>query len=164
MSERFYKTGSYRKGASISEILETDEITLHKPCGGLGNCGKCRVVAGGEIPAPTEQEIRVISSADMQMGVRLACCVKPIGDFMVTLTGEKEMSVLSEFVWAPLKFQKTGYGLAVDIGTTTIAAGIYDLSDGTRKAMVSRRNQQCRFGADVISRMMAAAAPCCTST
>lgn len=45
------------------------------------------------------------------------------------------------------------YGMAVDIGTTTLAAYLYDLSDGRRLGVRSAVNPQRVFGQDVISRM-----------
>ncbi len=45
------------------------------------------------------------------------------------------------------------YGAAFDIGTTTVAAYLYDLSKGSMKAVESMLNPQQRYGADVISRI-----------
>ncbi len=45
------------------------------------------------------------------------------------------------------------YGAAFDIGTTTIAAYLFDLNTGERKAVHACLNPQRRFGADVISRI-----------
>ncbi|HWQ80335.1 MAG TPA: ASKHA domain-containing protein [Anaerovoracaceae bacterium] len=45
------------------------------------------------------------------------------------------------------------YGVAVDIGTTTVAAYLMDLSDGTQVDVESAVNSQRKYGADVISRI-----------
>ncbi|MDR1320218.1 MAG: ASKHA domain-containing protein [Gracilibacteraceae bacterium] len=45
------------------------------------------------------------------------------------------------------------YGVAVDIGTTTIAATLVDLRDGSAIGTASATNAQNIFGADVISRI-----------
>ncbi|MGI6552686.1 MAG: ASKHA domain-containing protein [Bacillota bacterium] len=45
------------------------------------------------------------------------------------------------------------YGLAVDIGTTTVMAGLLDLHSGKTMVTVSAGNTQNIFGADVISRI-----------
>ncbi|HPJ21902.1 MAG TPA: ASKHA domain-containing protein [Clostridia bacterium] len=45
------------------------------------------------------------------------------------------------------------YGVSIDIGTTTIAVYLYDLTYGTLKGVVSQMNNQKQFGADVISRI-----------
>jgi len=46
------------------------------------------------------------------------------------------------------------YGAAFDIGTTTLAASLLDLRDGSEKALVSRMNPQTSFGDDVLSRIV----------
>ncbi len=48
-------------------------------------------------------------------------------------------------------------GVAFDIGTTTVAAYLVDLESGMVIASESMANEQARFGADVISRIAAAA-------
>lgn len=48
------------------------------------------------------------------------------------------------------------YGLAVDIGTTTVAAYLYDLSTGSQVSVASALNRQNTVGADVMSRIDAA--------
>lgn len=45
------------------------------------------------------------------------------------------------------------YGMAVDIGTTTVAAYLYDLVSGKRVSTGSMLNPQRKYGADVISRI-----------
>ncbi|MBE3587851.1 MAG: DUF4445 domain-containing protein [Thermoanaerobacteraceae bacterium] len=52
------------------------------------------------------------------------------------------------------------YGLALDIGTTTVAGSLIDLRTGRELAVVADLNKQSRYGADVISRIdFAAASP-----
>ncbi|MGZ9810698.1 ASKHA domain-containing protein [Pseudoroseicyclus sp. H15] len=45
------------------------------------------------------------------------------------------------------------YGLAIDLGSTTIAAHLTDLRDGTVKASAGVMNPQIRFGEDLMSRV-----------
>jgi uncharacterized 2Fe-2S/4Fe-4S cluster protein (DUF4445 family) len=45
------------------------------------------------------------------------------------------------------------FGLAVDVGTTTLVAALYDLADGTLKGQQSCINPQTSFGDDVLSRI-----------
>jgi uncharacterized 2Fe-2S/4Fe-4S cluster protein (DUF4445 family) len=47
------------------------------------------------------------------------------------------------------------YGIACDLGTTTVVATLLDLSTGTPIAVASMLNKQQPFGADVISRISA---------
>jgi len=48
------------------------------------------------------------------------------------------------------------YGIAFDLGTTTVVATLLDLSTGTPAAVASALNAQQPFGADVITRISAA--------
>lgn len=48
------------------------------------------------------------------------------------------------------------YAIAIDLGTTTLAASLIDLPSGKRLAMTGSLNPQRRFGADVVSRLDAA--------
>lgn len=45
------------------------------------------------------------------------------------------------------------YGVSIDVGTTTLAAALVNLSDGKTVASSSRMNSQVRYGDDVISRI-----------
>jgi uncharacterized 2Fe-2S/4Fe-4S cluster protein (DUF4445 family) len=51
------------------------------------------------------------------------------------------------------------FGLAIDIGTTTVAAQLVDLADGAVADTATSYNQQVRRGADVISRIDYARTP-----
>ncbi len=48
------------------------------------------------------------------------------------------------------------YALAIDLGTTTLAASLIDTASGKRLAMTGGMNPQRRFGADVVARLDAA--------
>lgn len=46
-----------------------------------------------------------------------------------------------------------GYGLAIDLGTTTVVAALLDIDGGAIVGLASSLNKQERFGSDVISRI-----------
>ena len=48
----------------------------------------------------------------------------------------------------------TAYGVAVDLGTTTVVATLFDLVTGEERAISSLMNPQVGFGDDVISRIL----------
>jgi uncharacterized 2Fe-2S/4Fe-4S cluster protein (DUF4445 family) len=60
--------------------------------------------------------------------------------------------------WSVTEFSSPGerFGIAVDIGTTTIAMELVDRSEGCVLSRESFLNSQRRFGADVLSRIRAA--------
>ncbi len=49
------------------------------------------------------------------------------------------------------------YGVAVDVGTTTVVASLHSLVDGHKAAVVSALNPQTQYGLDVLSRIQYAA-------
>jgi uncharacterized 2Fe-2S/4Fe-4S cluster protein (DUF4445 family) len=51
------------------------------------------------------------------------------------------------------------YGLALDIGTTTVVAHLVDLTSGTTREAAAKYNSQIKCGADVISRINTARQP-----
>jgi len=59
--------------------------------------------------------------------------------------------------------QTSRYGIAVDIGTTTIVVYLIDLSDGKLVDVGSTYNSQIRYGDDVITRIVHATEGCCDS-
>jgi len=64
----------------------------------------------------------------------------------VITNGDAILEVLKEV-------KGTIHGLAIDVGTTTLAVYLFDLQTGRRLGVAAGRNPQRRFGADVISRI-----------
>lgn len=139
-------------GMTLSEITNGE-----KPCGGHGRCGKCKIIAKGKLSEPSEAELKLLSEDELARGVRLACLTYALGDCEVlTLSNEEKSQIvtdgeLPEFELAP---DFKNYGVAIDIGTTTLAARLYDVN-GAALADTSRLNPQQEWGADVISRIEA---------
>ena len=129
-----------------------------KPCGGHGSCGKCRVLAHGDLSEISQAERRLLSPEDLERGIRLACLTYATGDCEIeSLQGKEKEKILirGSFSTAKIKpvFQK--YGVSIDLGTTTLASRLYD-TEGNLLAEDARHNPQGKWGADVISRMEAA--------
>ncbi len=67
------------KNKSFHEILTKVGIKIRTLCGGLGTCGKCKVLVqeGREfLNTPTKSELEHLSGADISNGWRLACQIK----------------------------------------------------------------------------------------
>lgn len=126
------------------------------PCGGKGLCGKCRAVVSGEVSPITEGEIRLLGK-DAEEGVRLVCQTRVLGNCTVTFQPESAMEIHlgGQNGFSPMAPRFHEYGLAIDIGTTTLAAQLYD-AGGTLLGEMGLRNPQAALGADVITRMDAA--------
>lgn len=148
-------TCDFTPPARLGDLLVAQGISIAMPCAGRGTCGKCRVLASGALMPPTDAERSALTDADIALGYRLACQATATGDVTVTVPQAQGADILTagdfpDIVLAPWG---TGLGMAVDIGTTTVAAFLYDLRTGTRLAVASMENPQAAFGADVISRL-----------
>lgn len=135
----------------LSTLLAEADAFLPQPCGGRGVCGKCAVLLSGAVSAPNDAEKRC--------GVRMACQAMITGDAAVTLPSMTPMEQIengSKATITPNSPMNGHYGAAVDIGTTTIALLLYDLSSGQCVSVASMLNPQTSVAADVIGRIDAA--------
>lgn len=127
-------------GTAISDVLSTAGVKVDFPCGGNGTCGKCRVKVNGKSV--------------------LACQTKLNQDSIL------ELPSWSNFIPSEMGFERfnespdsrhippdADWGVAVDIGTTTIESTLVCLDNPNFKTQISELNDQKSFGADVISRI-----------
>ncbi len=149
-------------GTGLGEVIARTELPLEQPCAGRGTCGRCRVLLeGGSAPADRlspldEVEQRLLSVAEQAAGYRLACRARVLGDLSVLLA---PVVVYSNKVFQGSdRFHDNAepLGLAVDLGSTTVAAFLVGLESGQVYRGAAALNQQTTFGADVISRLAAA--------
>lgn len=141
-----------REGASLLKALQYEEITgVHAPCGGNGTCRQCRVVVTGPVKSLSGETFK---KADHE--TLLACRWIPVGDCELILSDTEKLDVLTTGA-GDISPCGEGLGIAVDIGTTTVAVYLYDLPTGKQLAVDSGRNEQRAYGADVISRIQYAA-------
>jgi len=64
------------KGKTLLEAASDAGVNINSICGGLGLCGKCRVIVQRgkqNLSSPTEAEKRALSKEDLSNGFRLAC-------------------------------------------------------------------------------------------
>ncbi|MBQ9084152.1 MAG: DUF4445 domain-containing protein [Clostridia bacterium] len=141
------------RGMTISEIIEGE-----RPCGGHGKCGKCKVIARGELSPLSAEEKRMLTEEEIALGARLACLTRAMGNCEVITekaTARIEALEQSDISGIPLSPTFEKYGIAIDIGTTTLAAALLN-PKGRLVATATALNPQARWGADVISRIEAA--------
>jgi uncharacterized 2Fe-2S/4Fe-4S cluster protein (DUF4445 family) len=145
------------------------EIWIELPCGQKTICGKCRVRVAGAVPPPTLGDERLLSPREVENGWRLGCQLLLAGPCAVEVPPVARAVAAKSFGDDTLfpdgiapRFVATGtipaaaaapFGVAVDLGSTTVAAALVDLADGRVLSTVSLLNPQVRFGADVISRI-----------
>jgi len=144
-------------GQTITQALNLAGFAQDLPCGGRGACGKCRVGASGAIEPPDETEKTLLKDA-LQRGTRLSCRARIAGDCVVTLQNQAGMQISSGKESRTAQFHPLyqNYGVAGDIGTTTLAAQLY--RNGSLICDTVASNPQSAYGADVMTRIGASLA------
>jgi len=217
-----------KEGGNLFHFLVRQGYPVPSACGGVGTCGKCRVLLRKGARAPAESERVHLTKAELEAGWRLSCIQYVDRDIALEVpeleeaTHAKELLTkvlrvppdsgikktylklpkprrddqrpdtvrIQDELWEgqltfPLKILRktpgllrkgdfkitvtrtanhvldlepgdtTGarYGVAIDIGTTTLAGYLLNLGTGEELAVSSRLNPQRSFGDDVISRI-----------
>ena len=137
------------RGGPMAPILAEQGIEF--PCGGAELCGGCRVrVLKGALP-PSEEDRLALTNAEIDAGWRLACRARACEDVILEVE-QWSAAILADST--PLSSSaRRGIGVAVDLGTTTLAVQALDLSTGCILALRTALNPQCVAGADVMSRI-----------
>jgi len=121
------------------------------PCGGKGRCRGCRVrVLDGAIE-PKPEEAAILTPAEIREGWRLACRATADQDCVLEIA-QFEAAILADH--SRFRFKaRSGQGVAIDLGTTTIVAQLLDLPSAKVLAVRAGLNPQAAFGADIMSRV-----------
>ena len=132
------------RGENLLDILRRHGVEIFAPCGGKGTCGKCRVWTRDH-------------------GTVFACRTTVIKDAEIVLPSALEASILEfqhshsyQYPVHPgpsVQLSDSPFGLAVDIGTTTIVMYFFDFMKESLVQISSMLNPQQHYGADVISRI-----------
>ena len=168
------KVLSGESGESLLTILRRNNIPIIAPCGGRGTCGKCKIqVTEGKISS-SRGDMDLFTQQELEAGYRLACHAYPEDSCAIKVIsgGEEEFEVLItmemlegvkrrpsiKVLRDAMKdegVEEASYGIAVDIGTTTIAMQLVELMSGKVEEVYTTVNSGRSFGADVISRIEA---------
>ncbi len=173
--EGYGKKAKLVEGRTILSYLQEFGIDIDASCGGKGVCGNCQVMierGSGVLSRKTERENKLVPDEDY----RLACqaIISGTGSPLYVHVPEREYDIMvsGEVMETPLEplvrrkndrvfyrskdiGEYTGkiYGIALDIGTTTLAMHLIDLETGQECSVISRENPQIKYGNNVISRI-----------
>ena len=140
-------------GKRLSLYLAESGYPISADCGGRGKCGKCRVtILSGRFSTTPDGSTTAIPDTD---GKLLSCrvfCTREASVIALPVSEESDTSISPTI---PPSTADKSCGIALDIGTTTLAAALVRLADGSILRTVSRLNPQKSFGADVMSRISA---------
>ena len=118
--------------------VEVDEPDMHNPTGDLERLQQALRAQWGL--DGLECDLRTLQK--LQKTLRQ-------GNWRVTVAVHRGQRII--YVWPG--FHDRAFGLAVDVGSTTIAAHLANLSSGEVVASAGRMNPQIRFGEDLMSRV-----------
>lgn len=121
-------------------------IGLNMRCGGRGFCRGCMVEVAGWNGLHRTCQTRF----DQLPPGKVRLTVPPASHADHTLHAVSDFEIRGTSM--PPR-ARPGLGLAIDIGTTTVAAALWDLSEGACLATATRGNAQRRHGDDVVSRI-----------
>ena len=128
-------------GTRLDNAAAQAGYVLRTHCGGAGTCGKCLLI----INRQKVLACQTIVENDLDVIVPdTSLCV-----------GEQNIAVQVDNFYPP-KAQRhggLGFGIALDIGTTTLAAELHDFTGTLPMQIASRANPQRTFGDDVITRI-----------
>jgi uncharacterized 2Fe-2S/4Fe-4S cluster protein (DUF4445 family) len=150
---------SIHAGATLLEAAGQAGIILNTVCGGKGTCKKCQVTL--------DPDGRQVLACQHHINSDLTVTIPPASRFFehkiltegvspktktqpaVSLAGKPD--IYKKY----LKFAPSGniFGVAIDIGTTTVVAELVDMADGKHLATQAALNPQTKYGDDVISRI-----------
>lgn len=148
---------SCKNGANLLQTLLDAGIFVDNACSGKGICGKCKVkVLNGSLSEASETEKKVLKEQELADGIRLSCLAEVTGDVEIALLQKERKHKVLTGGYIP-EFQRdvyeSGYGVAIDIGTTTVVTALIDLQTGKEIANASMINAQKHFGLDVLTRI-----------
>lgn len=150
------KSVEAENGRLIGDVISEIGLPLEQPCAGRGTCGLCKVLVEQGVAPPDEVEREHLTPGELALDNRLACRARVEGEARVVLS---PIVVYSNKIFrssSRYKRSDVPIGLAIDLGTTTVAAFLTMLDDGEVCAGSASLNQQTVYGADVISRLNSA--------
>jgi uncharacterized 2Fe-2S/4Fe-4S cluster protein (DUF4445 family) len=145
---------------NLLDILLENKIEIENPCNGKGTCYKCKIrVTSDKLIPLSSIEKEVLTKKEIANNIRLACFTKIDNSysevFIELLFNETNHKILSVGTIPDFKkdYHSYGYGISVDIGTTTVILTLVDLTNGKMVASSTRINPQKQYGLDVLTRI-----------
>ncbi len=137
---------SHQIGQPLTEILRSCNLPLNTRCGERQLCKSCvvDVLRKGEWKSEQGCKIRVNESLEIRIPehAMLAYAPQILSDYRINVP----------YAYAP-QLGKEGLVAAIDIGTTTVALSLVDLSNGAVLRKATDFNRQMHYGDDVLTRI-----------
>lgn len=138
------------EGGNLLASLIEHSIFLRSDCGGRGVCGKCSVeLMDGQGHGEKKEACTLTIHQNIDIKI-------PQASMLSSYIIQKAPAALPTSFLQSFK-SKAGataaYGVAIDLGTTTIALYLCNMASGTILSTLSVKNPQALYGDDVMSRI-----------
>lgn len=152
-------------GQTILEALRGEHQAIDAPCGGRTRCIRCMVQIADDtaqspiFEPPSSEEAALIGHTRLADRWRLACRARLVTTADISLKLPDGRLEIPDFPvrarkWANAARQGAEpFVIAIDIGTTTVAALLIERTSGEPVGRVAEPNLQRSWGADVIARI-----------
>jgi uncharacterized 2Fe-2S/4Fe-4S cluster protein (DUF4445 family) len=159
------RTAEFRNGVLLSVLADESGFQLNMQCGGQGACKGCLVTLGPGRYRIGETETVVVAGETLEAR---ACKTTVLSDsaevdistrslLKIGSCSSADFYAVRKNIFQPLEKVEGQLGIAVDIGTTTVAAILVELSTGQILARESAYNRQIELADNIASRI----ALCC---
>ena len=137
---------------NILEYVRSKGLFVPAHCSGAGVCGKCVVrLAAGRLDV-TPEDKALLTSEQIESGMRLACRAVTKAPVRIEIPDRPLQYNTADKQWQQADKSHT-FGIAADIGTTTVAVSLVDITDRRPVRTVTVTNSGAAYGADVITRI-----------
>ena len=142
---------SIHSRATLIEAAGQAGIILNTVCGERGTCKKCRVILDPDAREVLACQYRIESDLTVTVPVGSRFFAQRILSEGIDTPSTSRSDIVEEYA----TIDPTGviFGLAIDIGTTTVVSRLIDMRDGSCRTTEAALNPQTQFGDDVISRI-----------
>jgi uncharacterized 2Fe-2S/4Fe-4S cluster protein (DUF4445 family) len=137
------------RGTALRPLLANHGVEF--ACDGESLCGACRVRLIEGTLAIASQDREILTRAELAAGWRLGCRARAESPLKLRCEAWS-MAVLADDAQLSAG-KREGLAVAVDLGTTTIAAQLLDLKTGKLLGVRTGLNPQTAHGGDIMSRV-----------
>ena len=140
-------TVTVKDDTTVSDAAKEAGVRIGLPCGGKGRCGRCHVHVSESMGGTAERVLACTAVVDRDLFVT----VPVAGGTVVASNDHRRLKV--DGLFPLVKKDGPNYGVAVDIGTTTVAVAAVDMNNGLDLYSAAGENRQRLRGEDVLARI-----------
>ena len=136
-----------QSGTTISDAAKAAGVKIELPCAGKGRCGRCAVHVSDSKDGTPARVLACTTKVEKNIFVKI-----PSGDGAVVASNDYRKVRIGK-ISPVVKGKDPNYGVAVDIGTTTIAVSVTEMNNGLDLYSAAGENRQRLRGEDVLARI-----------